>query len=96
MRSANATSVPSPSKLNVWLDSKVGTLQREISIDLGEPFVLFIRFDPTGFSFGLNFNGEDLDPVEVKRKEFGVVFATVNVSGDLSVNYFGFTKSGIS
>ncbi len=73
---------------------KVGMAQREVSIDLGGPFILFIGFDPVGFTFGLNFNGEELDPIVVGHKEVGVVFSGVNVSGDLSVNYFGFSKPG--
>jgi hypothetical protein len=38
-----------------------------VSIDAGEPFVLRVSFDPSGFSFGLNFNDEDLDPIVVKE-----------------------------
>jgi hypothetical protein len=36
------------------------TTQTDVSIDVGEPFVLFISFHPPSGSFSLNFNGESL------------------------------------
>ncbi len=36
------------------------TTQTDVSIDVGEPFVLFVSFHPPSGSFSLNFNGESL------------------------------------
>ena len=66
---------------------------RDVSIDVGEPFVLSVSFDATLLKFGLTFNNEELDPLIMKSKEF-FTFQNVNTSGAFSVNYVGFTKSG--
>ncbi len=68
-------------------------MQRDVRVDVGEPFVMLVSFDATFFKFPFTFNNEELDPLIFKSKEF-VTFQYVNVSGALSVNYVGFTKAG--
>ena len=72
-----------------------GSVQRDVNTDLGDPFILSISFDPILFQFGFIFDKEELDPLVIKSREF-FTLENVNVSGALSVNYLGFTKSGHS
>ena len=78
----------------VFIQFPPGSLQLDISIDLGEPFILFVGFNPTEFSFGFNFNGEDSDPLVIKNKPFGFGFSSVNVSVAMTINYVGFADPG--
>jgi hypothetical protein len=52
-----------------------------------------LSFDPIKVQFGFVFDKEELDPLVVKSREF-FTLENVNISGALSVNYLGFTKSG--
>jgi hypothetical protein len=66
----------------------------DVSIDVGEPFVLFISFHPSSASYSLNFNGEALDDYAIINKVPGMSIINVTVSGALTVNYIGFTNPG--
>lgn len=68
--------------------------QGDVSIDAGEPFVLFISFHPSSSSFSLNFNGEALDDYSIVNKVPGISIVSATTSGDVVVNYFGFTSPG--
>ena len=70
------------------------TFQTDVSIDVGEPFVLFVSFHPSSGSFGLNFNGEALDDYAVVNKPPGMAAVKVDVSGSMAVNFLGFTNPG--
>ena len=69
--------------------------QTDITIDLGEPFVLFVTFHPSSGSFSLTFNGEALDEYFVVNKVPGMAAVQANVSGSMSVNLLGFTNPGL-
>ena len=68
----------------------------DVSIDVGEPFVLFITFHPSSASFSLNFNGEALSDYTIVNKVPGMSILNITVSGALTVNYIGFTKPGMA
>jgi hypothetical protein len=68
--------------------------QKDVTIDLGEPFVLFITFHSTTCSFSLNFNGEALDDYAIVNKVPGMNIGSASVLGAFAVNYLGFTNPG--
>jgi hypothetical protein len=74
---------------------KMPVIQADVTIDLGEPFVLYITYKPKSGSFGLNFNGEVLDDYTIVNKVPGLNIVNATVSGAVTVNYVGFTKTGI-
>jgi hypothetical protein len=69
-------------------------VEAEITIDVGEPFVLFISFNLENFKFGFIFNNEELDKYEIPRGDF-VNLEKVTSEGDMTVNFVGFTNPGI-
>ena len=66
-----------------------------MTIDVGEPFVVFISFDFEKFKFGFIFNNEELDKYEIPRGDF-VNLEKVTIEGDMTVNFVGFTNPGIN
>ena len=69
-------------------------IQADVTIDLGEPFVLYVSYKPNSATFGLNFNGEVLDDYTITNKVPGLNIINATVSGGLRVNLIGFTPPG--
>ena len=66
-------------------------IEAEVTIDVGEPFVLFISFE--NFKFGFKFNNDELEKYEIPRNDF-VNLEEVISEGDMTVNFVGFTNPG--
>ncbi len=63
-------------------------------MDIGEPFLLFVTFKPRGVKFNFQFSGEDLEEPYVIPVPYIEPMKAI-LSGSVTVNYFGFTKTGI-
>ena len=66
-------------------------IEAEVTIDVGEPFVLFVSFE--NFKFGFKFNNDELEKYEIPRNDF-VNLEEVISEGDMTVNFVGFTNPG--
>lgn len=83
---------PNFSVMKVGSQFKTGVEEFEISLDVGEPFILFISHDWKKVEFAFNFNKEDLGKYTLP--ESFVENYKIKVEGDMSVNYVGFTNPG--
>ena len=63
-----------------------------MSVDVGEPFILEVAFDPKKVRFSFVLSGEPV-PFYGLPVPFTVPFKVI-VDGDITANYIGFTKPG--
>ena len=68
-------------------------MEAEISIDLGEPFVMSVSYDPKNVKFEITFNKDKLDKYTIAGVSF-LEILEVAIIGDMTVNFVGFINEG--
>ena len=63
-----------------------------MSVDLGEPFVVFVNLDAKKVKFSFKFNKEELDSYLVPISYADIW--DIHLSGDMELNFVGFADPG--
>ncbi len=68
--------------------------EQEISVDLGEHFILYVHFNPKSVKFYFTLSGESLEPFSIPEPYIQPY--RVRAEGDLTINYLGFTDPDVN
>ncbi len=68
----------------------------EVTTDFGNPFTITVEYVKDSFLFNVVFNGQQLDAYPLPYGTSDIAFSKVTVSGDCSLNFFGFMQPGNS
>ncbi len=56
---------------------------------------MYVDYSPGNFLFSVEFNGEAVPDYNIPDGTPDIVFKTVEVTGDIIINYIGFGEPGI-